>query len=963
MRIGVHDKKKLKSKTKTPVLQSGDEEEVASTKPVGLDFSGNLIETIYSPHMKSVADNQAEKCAEELLSYEEAMAAWNASHEGEEETDTVNPDAPTEPKINSYLFGTAESREEMLAILSETSQVFTSAGKGAAAWKVHANAAKFERQLDEKYGVFRPFITEHPEIEIFIRGVQRKYSRGEYSPFREETPIDTKTSIIILFIMHRNGVKMENMVLAVLFLLVGLQPLALVALVILGRQQLNARKRKKIARWLADEVKTVKPYYADAKNDKEKHDILRKPVGTPISNEDFKTPEVEGEETYDTIIVGSGPDTMYTAALLARTGRTVAVLSPDLDASGCRSLAETNGLNEKNRKIYKDIPFDVNSTNVAHIGRQQRLLVPALCTESDAQGGIRFSRIGTEADGFTSDIVSIPGMGVDNRKDSHPFILRAGGVYNIAIDTATYLGDGWPDEEGVGNSTAAGYLASCAGVNASASDFYVSKLLPENMKGAKKNSAYQEASVRYASAFLDQMLPLNAHVRSLMAGLGMKGENLAPSKTSMAVHVTNACAQTSPEGFSYPIGGPRALCHAFASVIEQNGGKVFTSVKLKEFLFHETEEMKSKEEVKSTKADGADPSKPRCTGVKLADGRIISVGDDDDCSVISMLGFIETFIFYMPDEIRVKYGIPSGVPALSERRPLIHFLVGLDGTSEDLSITGADWYRLPNASLALDEMDPNTGAVKQGLIGAQVIDFNEEEEDETKLEEVEGEDTGAKRDKRSKAGVAPKKKTRRNKFEIGQSWIKISFPSAKDPSWESRHGSKSTCVITIEADDNYVQQFESAPQIFSNTKYGNDVHAHTTDKVTADLLATFPQLKDKIDFMSMIGPIRKGLSHTPLRYAVKGLKPVSPYPGLYMGGADLTVGDSFSAAMVGGWMAANAVLKYSFIDHLYLEKNITNDLKQFLASPRTNGEEDVAVPFAVKKSDELPQSAESSKEE
>ena len=56
-------------------------------------------------------------------------------------------------------------------------------------------------------------------------------------------------------------------------------------------------------------------------------------------------------------------------------------------------------------------------------------------------------------------------------------------------------------------------------------------------------------------------------------------------------------------------------------------------MKLKEFLFHETEEMKSKEEVKSTKTDGADPSKPRCTGVKLADGRIISVGDDDDSSV------------------------------------------------------------------------------------------------------------------------------------------------------------------------------------------------------------------------------------------------------------------------------------------------------------------------------------------
>jgi hypothetical protein len=83
-----------------------------------------------------------------------------------------------------------------------------------------------------------------------------------------------------------------------------------------------------------------------------------------------------------------------------------------------------------------------------------------------------------------------------------------------------------------------------------------------------------------------------------------------------------------------------------------------------------------------------------------------------------------------------------------------------------------------------------------------------------------------------------------------------------------------------------------------------------------------------------------------------------------MGGSDLTIADSFSGAMVGGWMAANAVLKYSFIDHLYLEKNITNDLQQFLKSPRNAGEEDIAVPFKMEERlGEFPQAAESTKEE
>ena len=961
MRMGIANKKQSNSRQKKPVLQTTDVQEKLASKTIGVSVASNLIETIYSPQITERSTSQAEQYAEALLAYEDAMQSFNLSGD-EEQSATTNPDAPTEPKINSYLYGTPESREEILTILSETSTHFTTVGKGSAAkWKIHANAAKFERHLDEKYGRFRPFIREHPEIEVFLRSMQRKYARNEFSAFRQtDPPIDKKTSIIILFIMHRNGVKKENIVLAATFFLVGLQPWALVLLVCVGHMLFQGRKKKKVAGWLGGEVKTVKPYYAEAVDEKAKHDILLKPVGTPITDDDFRAPEVEGEETYDTLLVGSGPSTMYTAALLSRTGRTVLVLSPDPDASGCHSISETAGVSAKFHKDYENVPFDVDANNVSHTSRQQMLLAPALCTDTDAQGGIRFSQIGTEADGFTSDILSIPGMGVDNYTDSYPFLLRAGGAANIATDAASYLGDGWTDDDGVGNSTSAGYLAAAASINASASEFYVSKLLPEKINGMKKASSYQEASIRQASAFLDQFLPLNAHVRSLMAGIGMKGENLPPSKTSMAVHVTNICAQSSPEGFTYPVGGPRALCQAFASVIEQNGGKVVTGARLKEFLFHEDEDMKNEEEPKSKKSDfGADPSKPTCYGVKLADGRVVSVGKGEDNCVVSMLGFINTFIFFTPHDIRSKYGIPAGLPALAERRPLLHFLVGLGGSAEELSLTGADWYRLPNASLALDEMDPTTGQVTRGLTGAQVINGDDEEIEETRIADGEdGEAATAKRDKRTKVS-----KTRRVKFDAGSSWMKISFPSAKDPSWKERYGSISTCVVTIEADDDFVQMFESSPKIFSNTKIGAGDYSRLLERVTKDLVQNFPQVKGKIDFMSMIGPARKGLSHTPIRYAAKGIQPESPYPGLIIGGSDLTVGDSFSGSIVGGWMAANAVLKYSFIDHLYLEKNITNDLKQFLRNPKYKGLDDVAVPFQMLANAESSQPAESSKEE
>jgi hypothetical protein len=102
----------------------------------------------------------------------------------------------------------------------------------------------------------------------------------------------------------------------------------------------------------------------------------------------------------------------------------------------------------------------------------------------------------------------------------------------------------------------------------------------------------------------------------------------------------------------------------------------------------------------------------------------------------------------------------------------------------------------------------------------------------------------------------------------------------------------------------------------------------------------------KILHSELCGPFQTGLSHNPERYAAKGIRADTPYPGLYAGGSDLTVGDSFSGATVGAWLVANAVCGYSAVDHLFLEKNISTDLKQFMVIPTALQDgDDVAVPF------------------
>ena len=74
--------------------------------------------------------------------------------------------------------------------------------------------------------------------------------------------------------------------------------------------------------------------------------------------------------------------------------------------------------------------------------------------------------------------------------------------------------------------------------------------------------------------------------------------------------------------------------------------------------------------------------------------------------------------------------------------------------------------------------------------------------------------------------------------------MKVSFPSAKDPSWVDRHGSVSTCVVTIEADDDFVKEFDTKPMIYSVlNKSGSSDMERMSDKVLKDLVDTFPQFE------------------------------------------------------------------------------------------------------------------------
>ena len=406
----------------------------------------------------------------------------------------------------------------------------------------------------------RRFVESNPQIEAAFRGMQRRYAMGHFSPFEPKAPISATTAIMVLFMMKRQGVRLDALGLFAAFALFGLRPWALVALVAIAKLEADRRSRRR-PKGMPKRAVVCESYYAKAVGDAEteeeerarKYELLRKPVGRPHNPADLTL----RDETFDVILLGSGTGTLYTAALLSRTGRKVCVLSPQADASGCVELSLQNESPLSKSGRYTSVPFDIYSNNVAKLSKQQALLAPALVTSTDAQGGIRFARIGSESDGHAHSLLSVPGLGSSSASSSgscpEPVVVGAGGPMELAEYCAARLGDGSPSsgtllgQEGGGNSSddsgssaSLSYLRAAMQINEGAGEYYLSKLLGNpDSSNSSSGQAYRRAAAVPASSFLDRCLPFTPHVRSLMAALGLVGENSPPDSTSMAAHVSH----------------------------------------------------------------------------------------------------------------------------------------------------------------------------------------------------------------------------------------------------------------------------------------------------------------------------------------------------------------------------------------------------------------------------------------
>ena len=153
--------------------------------------------------------------------------------------------------------------------------------------------------------------------------------------------------------------------------------------------------------------------------------------------------------------------------------------------------------------------------------------------------------------------------------------------------------------------------------------------------------------------------------------------------------------------------------------------------------------------------------------------------------------------------------------------------------------------------------------------------------------------------------------------------VYVSFPSAKDPTFDSRFPGRSTIeLVTFAPFERYMPWFESEWR-----KRGEGYEAlksRLSERLLEALYGQLPHLRGRIDYQELSTPLSTrhfanyergeiyGFEHSPRRFEQRFLKPRTPIHGLYLTGQDvLTCG--VSAAMAAGYMTASVIFKKNLL--------------------------------------------------
>nr|XP_002122272.2 all-trans-retinol 13,14-reductase [Ciona intestinalis] len=247
--------------------------------------------------------------------------------------------------------------------------------------------------------------------------------------------------------------------------------------------------------------------------------------------------------------------------------------------------------------------------------------------------------------------------------------------------------------------------------------------------------------------------------------------------------------------------------------------------------------------------------------------------------IISDAGIYNTYQKLLPREIGLKYGFLDKLKSFNVDTGCLQVMISLDGTKEDLNLPAKNYW---------------------------VFNSVEPERDMKTFLSLSREDAANK------------------PFPL----IFVSFPSAKDPSWNSRYPNKSSCVVVTFANLKWFADWEKDSVKKRGNVYEN-LKKVFVDQVWNQVLHNFPHLEGKVLHMEGGTPLSHqhyikcmhgeiyGARHDFNKFTTRNIVDMrgeTAITGLYMTGQDVfTCG--FMGSAFGGLISASKVLdRYLILD-------------------------------------------------
>ena len=262
----------------------------------------------------------------------------------------------------------------------------------------------------------------------------------------------------------------------------------------------------------------------------------------------------------------------------------------------------------------------------------------------------------------------------------------------------------------------------------------------------------------------------------------------------------------------------------------------------------------------------------KATGVRLMDGKVFT-GD----KIISGTGVMNTYQKLLPKTVVQQFGLEEVLKPLTPSIAHVCLYIGLNGSPKELQLPKANYWIYPG------DLD-HDGCVKR---------FEED------LEQP---------------------------FPV----VYISFPAAKDPSWEERYPGKSTIDIITAMPYSIFKEWEDTPWKKRGKEY-EALKERIAQRLLNELYKKEPQLQGKVDCYELSSPISTqhfmnyaqgelyGIDHNPERYQQRFLQPRTPIKNFYLTGQDI-VTCGVAGALFAGFITASALLNKNIVKELMTSK-------------------------------------------